>query len=316
MEFAGVIYDFSPHYLDHLAPLCSLLQVPLIVCEPQIQEQAKLYYPDLQLISQNVWELTLPQKVLSCTPKALLQAAFPKSSFDLIWLPHGSSDKGKNAFFFEALKEEKLLLIYGEKMKETLVEKGVLLPTFSIGNFRLDYFLQKKSFYDRMVAMPQGVNFFYAPTWEDQESSSSFWNSFPLLAKATVETANLIVKLHPNTIQKHGPEIEILIGKCGRKNIFFLFENLPIYPLLSQISAYIGDMSSIGYDCLAFDFPMYFLEKKWDTPLHSCGFCIDPKTFDFSLKKESRTAQKKSLYEKTFAKHFEKEALFEAIRRA
>ena len=267
MDYAGLIFDDSRHYLDHLALLCALLQCPLIVCEEKIGELARKFYPDLEVVQKDLFDLKLPPWVLTCDNGPLLQAAFPNQTVKTIWLPHGNSDKGWDGPFFEGVGE--LALVYGQKMVDFMHRKGAFPKTLRVGNFRWHYFLKHQSFYERLSLWPaEGT--LYAPTWDDSESNGTFWKAFPHLAE-TVQ-GNLLIKLHPNTVRKFEPELEILMGRYAKKeNIHFLPDFPPIYPLLNRCKAYIGDMSSIGYDFLTFDRPMYFLNANPHFPLHRCG---------------------------------------------
>jgi hypothetical protein len=298
---AGLIHDDSPHYLDHLGPLCASLNWPLLVCEPSIAELANRFYPDLKVIEIPFWELKLPPLIIACEPQILLQATFPNQKIDSFWLPHGNSDKGWDTPFFEALQSEKTALVYGAKMVDFLSQKNVFPDCVSIGNFRWEYFLNHTSFYQ--LSLPKGKNFLYAPTWDDSAGSCSFWKAFPQLAARLPEDCNLLVKLHPNTLRKYEAHIEVLIGRYQKqKNILFLPNHPPIYPLLAQCDAYIGDMSSIGYDFLTFDKPLFFLNANPNFPLHQCGTAICAETFDFSLK-DTLNQKRQELYRYTFTQN-------------
>lgn len=295
MKHAGLIYDDSSHFLDHLGPLCALLKWPLILCEPTLAELARTYYPDLEVIEIPIWDLKLPKTIVTCDTQPFLRSAFPGQRTESLWLPHGNSDKGWNSPFFEALKEEKGVLVYGQKMIDFMAQKNVFPKTVRIGNFRWEYSLKQKPF-----ELPPGNHFLYAPTWDDAENNCSFWEAFPHLTKQLPSNCHLLVKLHPNTVRKFEPELQALKGRYARrKNILFLPEYPPIYPLLRECTAYIGDMSSIGYDFLIFDKPMYFLKSNPALPLHRCGTAIDAKTFDFSFK-DDFSASRKALYKYTF----------------
>jgi hypothetical protein len=295
MKTAGLIYDDSRHFLDHLAPLCALLKWPLILCESTLADLARRYYPDLEVIEIPLWDLLLPETIVTCDTQPLLRAAFPGQVTKSLWLPHGNSDKGWNSPFFEALREDQAALVYGQKMIDFMAAKNVFPKTIRIGNFRWEYARKQEPF-----DLPQGRNFLYAPTWDDAENSCSFWQAFPHLARQLPADCNLLIKLHPNTLRRFEPELEVLMGRYAKqKNIVFLPEAPPIYPLLSKCDAYIGDMSSIGYDFLKFDKPMYFLNANTALPLHRCGAAIDAKTFDFSLK-DDFAPLRNALYKYTF----------------
>jgi teichoic acid glycerol-phosphate primase len=282
MNYGGLIYDDSLHYLDHLAPLCSLLKCPLYIHEPHIAELAEKFYPDL-LIKEGA----PPSYVISCYTR------LPK--VQNIWLPHGASDKGWKSCAFKALKGEKYALIYGEKMLKTIQESNAHPEVSFVGNFRLHYFLKHKAFYEGLYNLPKGKKLLYAPTWEDSENNSTFWTSFPKLAENIEE--RLLVKLHPNTIRKFEPEIERLKGRYP--HVHFLDNIPPIYPLLAKCDGYIGDMSSIGYDFLFFDRPMFFLNHL-DLPLQQCGVHVKPEKFTFSPQPHL-SLLRKNLYERTYS---------------
>jgi hypothetical protein len=294
MNAAGLIFDDAWPYLDHLAPLCALLNIPLILCEPELQETAKKYYPDLSLIEADciglgAWTKERFSHVITCGSTPLLAATIGPTIPINIWLPHGHSDKGQISPYFEALSQDRIALIYGQQMEDILVSKGLALTMIRVGHFRSLYYQKWRSFYD---AMDLGVHFaksqptlLYAPTWEDAEKNCSFWKAFSKIAKQLPEQINLLVKPHPNTVTHHRPALEQLIGQEERGNLQFLLDFTPILPLLSRSDAYLGDRSSIGYDFLFFDRPLFFLDPH-DSPkgrdLMSCGEVVTPETL-FSL---------------------------------
>jgi len=320
MDYAGLIFDESSHYIDHLAPFCALCGLPLIVCEESIAQSVRRYYPNIPLIEQDLFRLKLPDQVVICDTLPLLQATFPQmGKIKIFWLPHGNSDKGWKSPFFEALQSE-TVLAYGQKMIDFLKQKNVDRPLLRIGNFRWDYYRQNESFYHSLIQreiaahLPSGnKNYLYAPTWEDSEGNGSFWKTFPLLAEALPPDCNLLVKLHPNTKRRFEIQLEVLMGRYEKKqNLFFLPEFPPIYPLLSFCDAYIGDMSSIGYDFLIFDKPLFFIKTQdgdWKTDpsrfLYRCGREIAleelPTIFRVNLEEEKlQSTERKKIYDYTF----------------
>ncbi|MBU6384111.1 MAG: CDP-glycerol glycerophosphotransferase family protein [Verrucomicrobia bacterium] len=287
MRVAGLIFDDSRHYLDHLAPFCALLGAPLICCEPEMADLASRFYSDVETLLIPAAKLRLPRTTIACDPKPFLQAAFPGQSTNLLWLPHGNSDKGPS---FEPLQGE-IALVYGQRMIDFMGEQNVFPKTIRVGNFRWEY-------YRSAVRHSEAKTFLYAPTWDQ---SNTFWKALPLLADRLPADCRLWVKLHPNTLREFAPEVERMIGRYARANLQFLPNDPPIYPLLAQSSAYIGDMSSIGYDFLTLNRPMYFLNANPHLPLHRCGMAIDPAQFDFALQNPCAEAQKQ-LYAYTFSK--------------
>ena len=324
---AGVIFDRSVHYLDHIAPFCSLQNWPLILCEPEIAELAKMYYPDLTVIEESWQNLKLPATVFSCHPRGALLAAFPSAKINTYWLPHGNSDKGWKSILFESLRHEETALVYGQKMIDCIQEKNGELPHLKIkyvGNFRKEYAERHALFYQALLQkkfpLPQKKRILlYAPTWKDAEDNSSFWQAFPILADTLPEDYALLVKPHPNTCRAFEPELERLIGSWqNKKNILWIFEFPPIYPLLELCDGYIGDMSSIGYDFLVKNRPMYFLNpQKRDAKtdkglyLYRCGKELLPEQYAslFAIDRTTHIndakeffAIRKTVYNYTFSK--------------
>lgn len=284
MKPAGLILDDSRHYIDHLAPFCSLQGWPLITCTETVANLARRYYPELEVIEANYRDLKLPPILVTCHTKAWIESAFGvDSTREILWLPHGNSDKGWNCFSFEALREE-TALVYGQKMIDFMEKKNVHVRRIRVGNFRLHYWQKHRLFYDALVKKGEATTYLYAPTWNDIEDNGTLWSIFPLIAKHLQKKYNLIVKIHPNTQRKYEPEIERLIGQYEKQsNILFLSEFPPIYPLLQITDVYIGDMSSIGYDFLYWNRPMFFLNakklKSEDNPslfLYRCGIEVFP----------------------------------------
>ncbi|MBS0624713.1 MAG: CDP-glycerol glycerophosphotransferase family protein [Verrucomicrobia bacterium] len=292
MKIAGLIFDDSRHYLDHLAPFCALRKWPLIVCEDSIASLAREFYPDLEVIEMAWDNLKLPSTLVTCETRPYLLCAFPQKKLKTLWLPHGNSDKGWKSPFFEALSQEQTVLVYGQKMIDFMEKKKVVrsdLKIERIGNFRLAYYQKHRSFYQNLVQNRFNSThrtLLYAPTWNDSENNSSFWQAFPILAESLPSHYTLLVKLHPNTQKTSEPEIERLIGKYQNKNILWVSDFPPIYPLLELCDGYIGDMSSIGYDFLSRNRPMYFLNSQKRDPkmdeglyLFRCGLELLPEDY-------------------------------------
>ena len=293
MKAAGLIFDNSFSYLDHLAPFCALHGWPLILCDPDLQDQARHYYPDLILFEGELFRLgewidAQFTHLVSCTPRSLLKAALGNFSFRTLWLPHGHSDKGQIFPFLDVLREEESVLIYGQKMADQLAHFKIP-HQIRVGNFRWIYYQKNRHFFQ---SLPLGYSFaksqkmvFYAPTWQDSENNCSLWEALPALSQTLPDSINLLVKPHPNTILREAPRLERLIGKTERANLQFLLENPPIFPLLDRCDAYLGDRSSIGYDALFFDKPLFFLDPHKNPKgreLLPCGQCVTPENA-FSL---------------------------------
>jgi hypothetical protein len=305
---AGLIWGPRIHYLDHLGPLCSLRGIPLIVTHEAIAAQAHAYYPDLHVICLD--PLTAAESIVSafevifcCTPRATFQETFffaqglLGKQLQTVWCPHGNSDKGASLFYMEALRDETHALIYGQQMQDFLKEKGAwdqLQESNFTGNFRYEFFKKHRAFYDQILEReilahlaPAKTTLLYAPTWKDCEDSCSFFDAIRFLVEGLRPDTNLIVKLHPNLPLQEPHQVDHLIDRfSSMRSVLFLKEFPPVYPLLSLVDAYIGDMSSIGYDFLTFDKPLFLLNQKGRDSaldrglyLFRCGVEITPRDY-------------------------------------
>ncbi|NGX26595.1 MAG: hypothetical protein K940chlam6_00520, partial [Chlamydiae bacterium] len=279
MPIAGLIYGPEFHHLDHLAPLCALLEIPLILTEDKLAALAEKFYPDLKILHWHPHEapeklVTSFDTIIYSTPRVLFDEVFffaqrlHNKRIRTIWCPHGNSDKGRNSSFMEALQDEELLLTYGPRIEAFLQEKGVTAPTKRVGNYRLAYYEKHREFYDSLLPKKK-LSLLYAPTWQDRENNSSFPKIWPLLLKAPKEFS-LFVKLHPHLYQQFPEEIATL----KKEGVQFIKDFPPIYSLLAKMDLYIGDMSSIGYDFLAFKRPMVLLTPS---ELTKAGRYVPPK---------------------------------------
>ncbi|MCB1084775.1 MAG: CDP-glycerol glycerophosphotransferase family protein, partial [Chlamydiia bacterium] len=250
------------HHLDHLAPLASLWNSPLIITDLTLKPLVETYYPDVKIHFVPEYALgetlvTSCDTLISCLPRALLSPLFflaetiHQKTLRKVWCPHGNSDKGHASQLMEGLIEEKNLLFYGNQMVEFLKEKGAynqLEETLWVGNYRRYHYSQWAKFYRQLVEKQVFSKFktrqpilLYAPTWEDGENSSSYANSLQPLTDALPSHWNLLIKPHYNLT---------LSTQENRDNLLFLPTFPPIYPLIQSVDAYLGDMSSIGYDFL------------------------------------------------------------------
>ena len=310
---AGLIFDDSRHYIDHLAPFCALLDWPLIVCEESIAKIARRFYPGLKITEINLFDLYgAPSTIVSCDSRGLIETACPISPKKLLWLPHGNSDKGWKGSFFSPLQGE-TVLVYGQKMIDFMHREQIFPQTISVGNFRLEYWLKHRLFYDTLLKETLSLQkaratYLYAPTWDDREGNGSLWKAFPLLASHLPEDCNLIVKIHPNTLSQHEPQIERWIGQyANRPNIYFLTEWPPIYPLLNLCDAYIGDMSSIGYDFLYWNRPMFFFNhNNLNSFLYRCGIPFTPETVASIFDKKYNDLEFKDVRKQVYAYTFDR----------
>lgn len=348
---AGLIYGLFFHYIDHLAPLCSQLEIPLLVTEEDVEKTVRSFYPKVKVILINA--IALPEHIVEnfsiifiCSPRLLFDEicffaqAMRQKKVHTIWCPHGNSDKGNKVGWMEALEKERALLVYGKKMVDFLQRKQVVLENkhlFPIGNYRKRYYEDHKALYDQMVGSIVGKTppkenaktILYAPTWEDAESSSSFYKGLPYLIETLPENWKLLIKPHPNLlIDPQGKGEEWMEAYTSQHNVVLIKNFPPIYPLLAASSIYIGDLSSIGYDALFFSMPMFFLSPRGegkDDPsfyLYRCGVEIFPEDYaqiynivEAELPKDQELFAnvRKEVYDYTFSSEIETKELREKM---
>ncbi|MCH9630084.1 MAG: hypothetical protein S4CHLAM37_00770 [Chlamydiia bacterium] len=335
LQLSGLIYGPQQHHLDHIGTLCTMLDIPLVVTDEELEKQAKHFYP--MLVTFLFDYVAAPQKIvqnydviITAMPREMFQTTFfmaeqlAKKSPLSIWCPHGNSDKGGNTFFMEALSKEKAVFIYGKKMFDFLEEKHALpldCEILTVGNYRYEFYKKHKPFYDKIVEseiaskLKKGnKTYLYSPTWSDCEKASSFHLALPHLLENLPEDINLIVKLHPNTLFEEDMKMKKLVWKYeSEPNVLFLEDFPVIYPLLDFIDVYIGDTSSIGYDILALNKPMFFLNVQEDLKhryLQQCGTNISRADFSkifqiiekcLESDKEHFSQQRKKAHLYTFA---------------
>lgn len=333
MQIKGVAINpiGQKQFVDHLGPLAAGLQIPYIFHDEGEENAAKKYYPDLATI-YIPYESFDPEYLIANFNCTFLSDQWEKSIFDAkfrpleeiygkkmrnVHCPHGFSDKG---FYLRGVAFEDIALIYGQNMLDLLKEWGVLnnLKQYVIcGNYRLAYYQKHKQFYDELIqkeiAFPERQKtFLYAPTCADLEDSTSFFSAGPILLESLPDHFNLIVKPHPRLEEDDPARFYSLMAEYeNRKNVRFLKDFPLIYPLLNIVDAYIGDMSSIGYDFLAFNRPMFFLNEQKRDPdndrglyLFRCGITIEPENYKtlFSLDfvQENLSPLRQEVYTYTF----------------
>ncbi len=293
------------NHLDHLGSLCYVMGMPLITDEKQIYHAAKKYYPGvtpilrktftLSYLAENYDLLFVSSKRYSQELSSMIKIGF-KKQIRFFYCPHGNSDKGLISPTMDPLPFQKRLLIYGPQMKKRLENRIALSSLDSIvttGNYRLEYYKMFKPFFDEIIEKEvfskfakQQQTILYAPTWQDEENSSSFKTHFQSLLKKLPTHYNLIIKLHPLLLEHSPGEAYYFIEQCRNHPQIQVLNEFPlVFPLLYRTDIYIGDFSSIGYDFLAFNRPMFFFNpsrREKGRNLHSCGIEItDPNVFDF-----------------------------------
>ncbi len=317
------------HHLDHLAPLCSLLDIPLITDVKRIYIACKKYYPmvnihlqegidfSLEYLANNFDTIITSSRFYAKELQLLLQTLGTDMRF--IFCPHGNSDKGILNPEMDPFQDQETAFIYGNQMRER-IESLSCKPNqlIEIGNYRLHFYLKYKDRYDKIIE-EEIISFFkekrnvvlYAPTWQDMESSSSYFSVIDLLLKQVDDSFNLIVKPHPLLKEKYPSHLIRLTEKYRNHQRVLILEDFPlIYPLLNIVGIYLGDFSSIGYDFLYFQRQMLFCNprKRSDKGcfLHQCGITLKEDLSDFSsnisLNKNGFFKIQKEIYQNTFSK--------------
>lgn len=336
-KIAAVNFSSSIHLLDHIAPLSYILDIPLYVNDDTCFDLLKLYYPQVKAELKHKLSYDYLAKnydtLISCN-YWFLEDKFSfetlnKKDVNLIFCPHGNSDKGYiNKANMLAYTMQDMVFLYGNHMKDLLKTLNVfnkLKNHTTIGNFRLSYYKKFKDFYDQITHKtifskldPNKKTILYAPTWKDKENSSSFFVVLNKLIEKIPSSYNLIIKPHPNIEEKNPVEFYKIYPTKLLPNVFWLQDFPLIYPLLNKCDIYLGDFSSIGYDFLYYQKPMFFIDPLDRDPkkdpslfLQSCGTQIKTTNLDniFSIIEKTQTSQfedkQKKLYEHTFDKFLE-----------
>jgi len=294
---AGFLYGNNLHYVDHIAILCDLLEIPLFITDDSIQTTLVKYYPKLttKLVSPTHFSETILSNydvVFSCLPKQLINHLFffdehkLKKKLLTVWLPHGNSDKDN----LSALIKEDLLLIYGKQMQDTLLKAGLLSSKLTtIGNFRSYHYTLNKPFYEKLLSPSLAFSkkqktIFYAPTW----SNSCIEKTLPQLLSNFPSHYNLYIKTHPNIVET-GYYIALMEKYITQPNIKFIDAIPTIYPILEKADIYLSDHSSIAYDFLFFNRPLFFLTGK-KTLIHHTGEVITLDSFFEKIDSEDNFA--------------------------
>lgn len=307
-------------YIDHISPLASLLDIPLIINDERNAALTAKYYPEVKM---RYWpDLEFRIQELSKEFDTLIGCDYwhpaRKNDFrKLIFCPHGQSDKGYNHPSLAPYALQEHVLIYGDLMRQMLVELKLWnqIPKVSvIGNFRLAYYQKHR---DRLLQMAREEIFskliktnrtlLYAPTWKDRDGASTFFDLGEKIAKETPADWNLIIKVHPLLPERDpGLYYRLSLLEEKRPNVVLVDQFPLVYPILECIDAYLGDYSSIGYDVLAFQKPMFFFKQPHLSParLHCCGEILDSMKNLFSAAKQNVSHFKEAqaeLYQKAFA---------------
>ncbi len=325
-------------YLDHLGVICYILDIPLIVSEDETYKSALTFYPQIKTIHKDLNQLSAQflaenfdvifesGKFWAAELTPIFEVLY-KKKMQFIFCPHGNSDKGHSA---KQHIDQDLALVYGKHMVDLLTKTGAIQKIKKVirtGNYRLPFYRKYQCFYDRLVKDRILKNLdktkktaLYAPTWQDGENPTSFFQETTNLITSCKGNINLIIKLHPFLEKFHPAETFYILSKHeNTEGVIFLTEFPAIYPILNVVDFYIGDYSSIGYDFLSFNRPLYFLTKKdpKQSLLHPCGLTIPSSKEAFAFIEEtlkSNQEEKKYIRESTYNYAFGKEKTFKELQ--
>ena len=322
----AAIHTGASSYLDHLGVLAILLDLPLIVTDPEVFQDAKTFYPQLRVTYMDPNELSLPflaqnfDVIVSsghywAVELIPLLKLFCQKEMRVIYCPHGNSDKGWSRTK-PLLKD--LSFVYGPQMLSHLDDLSGYIVT---GNYRYPYYLQRKPFYDQLLQQelegrldPSRKTLLYAPTWNDPENPTTFFTDCENLLRDVGSRFNVIIKLHPFLVDDHPLEIEQMMNKF--QNVVFLLNFPPIYPLLDFCDAYVGDYSSIGYDFLAFDKPLFFLGENRGL-LNKAGLTLPSHSIaQFIEDNWSKKFERRKVYDYAFGEEPDVNLIREEMERA
>lgn len=295
---AAVLSGRFPHYLDHLAPLCALKNLPLLIDDPDCDDLCKRYYPDVHSAyfptPSHLFEELCQYDTIICTGKhvgrhiELFAQMVYQHQIKTLCCPHGESEKE------EPIEAKDLVIYYGARMRREVVKKQAK-PFMHIGNYRHRYQQLHRthlpSDYPHIDWSKRCLLF--APSWEDDIDEE-----IERLASSKPSDWNLFIKRHP--LYKKRLPIE--------EEGVYIFDHDPrIYPLLERCDALYGNHSSIGYDYLTFKRPMFFTPSASGQRLAKAGLIIPkdvpPFTFIDKHLTTSHKAYQHLLYVDSFETH-------------
>jgi teichoic acid glycerol-phosphate primase len=289
------------HFIDHLVPLCFFLDIPLYLnCDVSASKFSKIYPGvNFQTLSKRYGDITpllekndaflyahfhRPQM-----EKMLIDLGIDPSSKRFIYLPHGNSEKGKKSLWMENYVLEDITLLYGKRMENFLKEKDLyemLRYPLRMGNLRKKYYEKQEAFYKGCLKgiLPKfrhKKTLLYAPTWMDWEGSSSLNSIFSILDSLR-DKWNILIKLHPRVYDDQKAAI-MKLESCIKEPVYLLEDTPLVYPLINLVDAYLGDASSVAYDFLSVDKPLYFLEGEDPLYIHQAGRVIKKESISKTL---------------------------------
>jgi len=280
-----------PHHVEHLAPLCELFGMPMVVVDQSLARLASANYPstfaleileneDLLESFSNVqsfgefvcrlrhrFQVVFHSHILWQQERALLD----RWGVSTVAVPHGFSEKVQDWAAVSAESAD-INLFSGQLCIDQIAALGAadkIGPYVLIGDLRYQYYLRHRSFFDRRFddtigsQLQGGKTILYCPTWMDYTGSSSMFDAIDHVIQSLPENADLIVKLHPHADHReHAARTDELVERARRPGVIFARRVPLTFPMLARASALLCDMSAIAYDALVFDCPLIFLNQN------------------------------------------------------
>ncbi len=289
LKGVALVGDYQVNNADHLGPIASIMDVPLLFLNESDTELCVDLYPDVA-IGTPPYEEFNAEYMIRHYDVLFLSDLWPQEKFEQtfgelekehhkklrhVFCPHGFSDK---SYYLVDCVYEDISLIYGQNMLDMIKEhqKEHLLKNYVLtGNYRYTYYKKHRKHLDKIVEdrylsrfASRQTTILYAPTWMDMEEASTFFDAIEELLDSLPDHFNMLVKIHPRLEVHSQPDKDntalyhYLVGKYSKKPNVVFVEYFPlVFPLLAASDIYLGDSSSVGYDFLAFNRPMFFLNK-------------------------------------------------------
>ncbi|CAG1007235.1 hypothetical protein BURK1_03379 [Burkholderiales bacterium] len=301
---------WHPHHVEHLAPWCGIVGMPMLLADSPGLYAASRCYPGLD----TAWAhgVRMPAAVDAFAgaireraPRVVFYSdLFGRDSLRrllggradaprVVYVPHGFSEKRQDWARGTAFQD--VAVVYGQHALDQLAALGVaghLERCVVSGNVRRRWHrLHAAHFRAQLAALglgdpPAGRTLLYAPTWQDAIGSSSYFAAIAPLALRLPAGWRLVVKLHPHS-ERYAPMLDEIEARCGNRNVHFVRNSPLTFPFLEIADAYLGDMSSLAYDYLASGRPMFFANPTAGAPadaahsrLFTCGTVIPPDRYD------------------------------------
>lgn len=301
----GIGIITSSSHVDHIVALAHLTKLPVLVFDREIEALIEHYYPPIELKCYETSNGCIDKPLAGydfflhseparfATGNFLFQYYYcTHSHARSIFTHHGNSDKSFHSYWFEKLIDEDILLVYGDHMRDHFEAIGFDKPMQTCGNYRLAYYKAHHSFFQKKVAPylfeeNKRRTILYAPTWSASNMETCWRFDYSVVHKThhwlldeIPDNYQVLVKLHPNYLKRMSDEAQEMIETYQHHPQIRFIHNLPlIYPLLEHVDLFVGDFSSVGFDFLYFDRPMFFFSDNRERDLFKCGVVLRENQF-------------------------------------